>query len=160
MVRRRLAAVPVALALVFPAGAQAAGGADPGVTFDPGSPSGKEYAIPIVQGRTDGSGTNDQRAAANTPFGAGIKPPGGGGGGGGKGGSSGHSRHGSGSKFTPAGPTGSTGGGTSPALRSRIGEAEDPGGTALWTVGIALAVLLGAGALFLGLRRGPEQAAS
>jgi hypothetical protein len=156
MARRCFVVVPVAFALLFPAGAQAAGGADPGVTFDPGSPSGKEYAIPLVQGRTDGSGTNNTRAAANTPFGAGITPPGGGKGGGGKGGSSGRGGHGTGSKFTPAGPTGAN---TSPALRSRIGAAEDPGGTAAWTVGIALTVLLVAGGLVLALRRGPEQAA-
>ena len=53
---------------------------DPGVHFDPGSPAGKEYAIPLTEGRAEGSGTTNQRAAADTPFGAGINPPGGGGG--------------------------------------------------------------------------------
>jgi hypothetical protein len=53
---------------------------DPGVHFDSGSPAGKEYAIPLAEGRAEGAGTTNQRAAANTPFGAGITPPGSGGG--------------------------------------------------------------------------------
>jgi hypothetical protein len=62
---------------------------DPGVHFDSGSPSGKEYAIPLNEGRAEGAGTKDQREAADTPFGAGIKPPGGGGGAEGGGGTGG-----------------------------------------------------------------------
>jgi hypothetical protein len=58
---------------------------DPGVHFDSGSPAGKEYAIPLAEGRAEGAGTTNQRAAATTPFGVGITPPGGGGGGGGGG---------------------------------------------------------------------------
>src|SRR5687768_11984354 len=64
---------------------------EPGVHFDPGSPSGKEYAIPLAEGRAEGAGTKNQRAAADVPFGVGITPPGpgdgrGGSGGGGRGG--------------------------------------------------------------------------
>jgi hypothetical protein len=62
-----------ALAAPGTAGAQI----DPGVNYDPGSPAGKEYAIPLVEGRSEGAGTTDQRDGANTPFGVGIKPPGG-----------------------------------------------------------------------------------
>jgi len=52
--------------------------AEPGVTIDPGSPSAKEYALPVDSARRDASG---QPAKAVTPgardaplFGEGIKP--------------------------------------------------------------------------------------
>jgi hypothetical protein len=155
-IRLLLALVLLAAALVFPAAVQAA---DPGVTFDPGKPAGKEYALPIVSGRADGAGTENQRAAADTPFGVGIRPPGSGGG------TSGRSGHGSGSNGKDRGrggtskatPTGGTGSATDPNLRNRIAQAEEPGGTELWTLGIALAVLLTAGLLAFGLRRRGEQ---
>jgi hypothetical protein len=38
----------IAAALALPAPAAAI---DPGVNYDPGSPAGKEYAIPFVEGR-------------------------------------------------------------------------------------------------------------
>src|ERR671923_1135704 len=66
-----------ALALPSAASAQI----DPGVVYDPGSPAGKEYAIPLVEGRSDAAGTTNERQGANIPFGVGIKPPGGKGGG-------------------------------------------------------------------------------
>src|ERR671934_1777550 len=66
-----------ALALPSSASAQI----DPGVVYDPGSPAGKEYAIPLVEGRSDAAGTTNQRQGANIPFGVGITPPGGNGGG-------------------------------------------------------------------------------
>jgi hypothetical protein len=72
--------------LGFPGAASAQ---DPGVHFDSGSPAGKEYAIPLAEGRAEGAGTTNQRAAASTPFGVGITPPGGGGGAGGDGGAKG-----------------------------------------------------------------------
>jgi hypothetical protein len=157
-IRRLLVLAPLGAALVLPAAVQAA---DPGVTFDPGKPAGKEYALPIVAGRADGAGTENQRAAADTPFGVGVRPPGGGSGGGGSGGS-GHGggsdgkdrRHGGTSKATPTGGTGSA---NDPTLRNRIAQAEEPGGTELWTLGIALAVLLTAGLLAFALRRRGEQ---
>jgi len=100
----------------------------------------------------------NQKGAANTPFGIGIKPPGGGHGGSGGSGGSGHG-HGSGSTKVP-GPTGGTGSQVDPNLRSRIAHADEPGGTVVWTIGIGLAVVLLAGVLTLGLRRGrPEQPA-
>jgi hypothetical protein len=155
-IRRLLVLAPLGAALVFPAAVQAA---DPGVTFDPGKPAGKEYALPIVAGRADGAGTENQRAAADTPFGVGVRPPGSGSGG------SGQSGHGSGSDgrdrrhsgTSKATATGGTGSASDPNLRNRIAQAEEPGGTELWTLGIALAVLLTAGLLAFGLRRRGEQ---
>ena len=147
----------VALAAAIAGTALAAPGAayaiDPGVNYDPGSPAGKEYAIPLVEGRSDAAGTTNQRSGGNIPFGVGIKPPGGNGGGkngsgrgaGGTGGSGpgGHSqvqgaRHGESAK----------------ELQARITQAENPDGTAASSLLLALAVLLPAALLgFLLMQR-------
>jgi len=151
--------VPTAIALALPLSAQAAAQPEPGVTFDPSSPAGTEYAIPLSQGRADGAGSGDNTGSAGkTPFGIGIKPPAGGSGGGGSNATHGH---GGGTGATNvAGPTGGTGSRVDPTLRHRIAQAEEPGGTELWTLGIGLAVVLLAGVLALALRRGrPEQPA-
>jgi hypothetical protein len=151
-IRRFLMVAPIAVTtLGASASAQAA---EPGVTFDPGSPAGKEYAIPLAQGRADGMGTDNQRAAATTPFGVGITPPGGRDGG--KGGAAGRHRRGT-DGGSPPGPTGGTGRDRSD-LRNRIAQADEPGGTELWTLGIALAVVVGAALLAVALRRRGEQA--
>jgi hypothetical protein len=159
-IRRCFVLAPTAVALALPLSAHAAAQPEPGVTFDPSTPAGKEYAIPLAQGRADGAGSADNSGSASkTPFGIGIKPPGGGGGGTGGGGGHGH---GGGTTGTTnvAGPTGGTGSRVDPNLRSRIAQAEEPGGTELWTLGIGLAVVLLAGVLALALRRGrPEQPA-
>ena len=155
-IRRCFILAPTAVALALPLSAQAAA-PEPGVTFDPGGPAGKEYAIPLATGRADGAGSGDNTGSASkTPFGIGIKPRGGGGGG-----SSGGHGHGGGTGTTNvAGPTGGTGSRVDPNLRSRIAQAEEPGGTELWTLGIGLAVVLLASVLALALRRGrPEQPA-
>jgi hypothetical protein len=121
---------------------------DPGVNYDPGSPAGKEYAIPLVEGRSDAAGTTNQREGANIPFGVGIKPPGGKGGGkptardgssGGK--SSGRSDRGE--------LPGARAGESSQELAARIARAEEPPGTAARAFLLALAVLLPAGLLAL-----------
>jgi hypothetical protein len=145
----------VALVLAVAAGALAAPGTasaqiDPGVVYDPGSPAGKEYAIPLAAGRSDAAGTSDPREGANIPFGVGIKPTGGKGGG------------------KPGGPTGATGGSgrgargevpgakageSSEELAARIARAEEPSGTAARTFLLALAVLLPAALLALVLMR-------
>jgi hypothetical protein len=158
-IRRCLILAPTAIVLALPLSAQAAA-PEPGVTFDPSSPAGTEYAIPLAQGRADGAGSGDNAGTAGkTPFGIGIKPPGGGGGGGG-GSSSGHGHGGGTGATNVAGPTGGTGSRVDPTMRSRIAQAEEPGGTELWTLGIGLAVVLLAGVLALALRRGrPEQPA-
>jgi hypothetical protein len=145
----------VALVLAVAGAALAAPGAasaqiDPGVVYDPGSPAGKEYAIPLAEGRSDAAGTSDPREGANIPFGVGVKPPGGKGGG------------------KPGNPTGATGGSdrnargevpganageSSEELAARIARAEEPSGTAARTFLLALAVLLPAALLALVLMR-------
>ena len=153
-IRRRLAIVAsLAIVVAFPVGAQAA--VDPGVNYDPASPAGKEYAIPLALGRAEGAGTEDQQAAANTPFGIGITPPGAGAGAG-SGGADGGSTGGAGGTGGAAG-SGREAGGDPATLRSRIDEAEEAGGTAArWTLGIALAVTLAAALLTVGLRERRE----
>jgi hypothetical protein len=119
---------------------------DPGVNYDPGSPAGKEYAIPLVEGRSDAAGTTNQRDGANIPFGIGVKPPGGKGGG----------KQGNGTG-TPADgrdgradrPAGARPGETSEELTARIRAAEQPPGTAARTLLLVLAVLLPAAVLAL-----------
>jgi hypothetical protein len=146
-IRRCVAATtPIAVGLAFPLSAHAI---DPGVTYDPGTPAGKEYAIPIVQGRAEGAGTQNQRAAANTPFGVGVTPPGGR-----DGGAGGHSGPGAknGSRADAQSARDPNG-----DLRHRLGQAEDPEGTSLWTLGIALAVLVSAALFVLLLRNRREQ---
>jgi hypothetical protein len=155
MSRRRviLSTLLIAFGLPAPAAAQI----DPGVNYDPGSPAGKEYAIPLVEGRSEGAGTTNQRAGANIPFGVGIKPPGGGSGdgatdgNGATGGSDARGGEGSGPHGSDA--RGGPGGAEAPEeLNSRISEAESVGGTAGRTLWIALAVLLPAALLAVLLR--------
>jgi hypothetical protein len=155
-----LVTVAFALALPAPASAQI----DPGVNYDPASPAGKEYAIPLVLGRAEGAGTEDQQAAANTPFGIGITPRGArgagdGGAGGGAGGAGGAGAGTAGSEGSA--PRGANGGAPSAGeLRDRIAAAEAPGGTAGWSLGIWAAVLLGAALVGLLLRGRPVRPAT
>lgn len=133
----------------------------PGVTYDPGSPAGKEYAIPFVQGRAQGAGTSNEDPNASIPFGVGIKPPGSGGGSGSgkatqRGPRGAHGRHGASGVGKPGGGSAST---VSGDQRLRLLQAEDAGGTGLWTIGIGLAVLLPAALLAALLRRRPERPA-
>jgi hypothetical protein len=133
-----------AAALALPAAASAQ--IDPGVNYDPGSPAGKEYAIPLVEGRSDAAGTTNQRNGANIPFGIGIKPPGG------KGGGKQGSRKGKGAggrNGSAARPAGARPGESSEELTARIHAAEQPPGTAARTLLLVLAVLLPAGVLAL-----------
>ena len=126
---------------------------DPGVNYDPGSPAGKEYAIPFVEGRSDAAGTTNQRSGGNIPFGVGIKPPGGNGGG--KGGPDGRGAGGTaGSGREARGQVqGARPGESSQELSARIAQAEQPGGTAARTLLLALAVLAPAALLALLLMR-------
>ena len=140
-----LVSAVAAAALTTPAGALAQ--IDPGVNYDPGSPAGKEYAIPFVEGRADGAGTANQRAGANIPFGVGIAPPGK------KGGRKGGGQDASSGGGTRSGERGESQGarrGESPEeLTARIADAEQPGGTAARTFLLALAVLAPAALLAL-----------
>jgi hypothetical protein len=141
---------------------------DPGIHFDSGSPAGKEYAIPLAEGRAEGAGTKNQRAAADVPFGVGIRPPGGGDGPGGGGGSGGGSPAGSGTtggdgarsesggaKSSEAGGRGASGeadgsGSKRPAVDEQaVSNAEAPVDTTGRTIGIALGVLAAGAALGL-----------
>jgi hypothetical protein len=121
---------------------------DPGSNYDPNSPAGKEYAIPLVEGRSEGAGTTDQRKGANVPFGVGITPPGGGDGKGKRGG--GGSDGGAGSGQTGGDhPQGARRGESASELSARIARAEEPGGTAARSLLLAFAVLGPAGFLAL-----------
>jgi hypothetical protein len=122
---------------------------DPGVNYDPGSPAGKEYAIPLVEGRSDAAGTTNPRNGANIPFGIGIKPSGGKAGGkqGGRKGKGAAARNGSAGR-----PAGARAGESAEELTARIHAAEQPPGTAARTLLLVLAVLLPAGVLALLLR--------
>ena len=139
-----VACAGAALALPGAASAQI----DPGVNYDPGSPAGKEYAIPLVEGRSDGAGTTDQQKGANIPFGVGIGPAGG------------EEQGQPGARDERAGGTGSRQGGdgqlpgarrgeSADELAARLAHAEDPGGTAARSLLLALAVLGPAGFLAL-----------
>jgi hypothetical protein len=145
--RAILFSLVIALGLPAPAAAQI----DPGVNYDPGSPAGKEYAIPLVEGRSEAAGTTNQRAGANVPFGVGIVPPGGGSTGGGWAGGTGGGDSGPAGSGEPGGAAGAAGrgederGGASEA--ASIAEAESEPATAWQTVVLALAVLLPAALL-------------
>jgi hypothetical protein len=156
-----LVAAITGAALAVPGAAYAI---DPGVNYDPGSPAGKEYAIPLVEGRSDAAGTTNQRSGGNIPFGVGITPPGGKGGG--KNGSDGRGAGGTGGSGRGAGRTGGSGrrargevqgarpGESAKELQARITRAEEPTGTAASSLLLALAVLLPAALLgFLLMQR-------
>jgi len=133
-----VAAITGAVTLAAPGVASAQ--FEPGVSYDPGSPAGKEYAIPFVEGRSDGAGTTDQQAGGKIAFGVGIKAPGD------KGGRK--RGTGGGSQRRNEVP-GARSGESSRELAARINAAEDPGGTAARTFVLALAVLLPAALLAL-----------
>lgn len=144
-----LSSLVIALGLPAPAAAQI----DPGIHYDPGSPAGKEYAIPLVEGRSEAAGTTNHRAGANIPFGVGVGPPGGRGGSGPGDGATGGSDTGSGPASRRGGSESRAVGAETPEdLNSRIAEAESVGGTAGPTLWIALAVVLPAGLLAVLLR--------
>jgi hypothetical protein len=139
-----------ALALPGAASAQI----DPGVNYDPGSPAGKEYAIPFVEGRSDGAGTTNQQEGANIPFGVGIGPAGKKATTGGKQGARDGDAGGNGSGRADGDRVaGARPGESSRELQARIAAAEEPAGTAARTFLLALAVLLPAGLLALLLRQ-------
>ena len=121
---------------------------DPGVNYDPNSPAGKEYAIPLVEGRSEGAGTTDQQKGANVPFGVGVTPPGGRGGQGKRDGGDGAAGAGSGQGRGNR-PQGARPGESADELAARIARAKEPGGTAAQSLLLALAVLGPAGFLAL-----------
>src|SRR4051794_39086580 len=62
-----------ALALVVLAPAAHAQDPEPGVTVDPSSPAGKEYALPVPQARKDAQGKKDKSKSDTPLFGEGVK---------------------------------------------------------------------------------------
>jgi hypothetical protein len=143
-----LVAAIVGIALAVPAAASAQ--IDPGVNYDPGSPAGKEYAIPFVEGRSDGAGTDDPRKGANIPFGVGIQPAGGKEGKSGKrDGRDGRAGGAGSGQGTKGQLPGARRGESSAELAARIARAEDAGGTAAGSILLAFAVLGPAGFLAL-----------
>lgn len=147
MVDRKVALIGLCVGTAFalwPAGATAQ--IDPGVNYDPGSPAGKEYAIPLVEGRSEGAGTTDQQEGANIPFGVGITP---------RSRRADRNERGARRNDAPA-IQGARPGESSDELAARIAAAEEPAGTAARTLLLALAVLLPAGLLALLLRQRPQ----
>jgi hypothetical protein len=81
MVRMRIPALAVLAAGALAAAPGAAAGQEPGVVVDPGSPAGKEYAIPVDRARRDAgvdraphASTGGSAEAKPELFGAGITP--------------------------------------------------------------------------------------
>ncbi len=137
---RRAFALTVCLAVLAVAPAPA-GAVEPGVHVDPGSPAGKEYALPLEQARRDASGgrsgdlssSDSGQGGGSKLFGEGIKRKGAGG-----------TRSARDRAKRKAG------------TQARLGvpASVSPGGSGTLTdVGIALAVLVAAGAAGFGLRR-------
>ena len=144
----------VALVSVIAGAALAAPGVavaqiDPGVNYDPGSPAGKEYAIPLVEGRSDAAGTTNQRAGANVPFGVGIKPRRSNRGAKSSSGGRGAEGTGGSGRGRDGGVQGARPGESSKELAARVIRAEEPPSTAVSTLLLALAVLLPAALLAL-----------
>ena len=73
---RVLAATLAATVVLVGGQASAAFAAQPGVHVDPGSPAGKQYAIPISSARSETAGQTGSNVGDNPPaFGVGITPP-------------------------------------------------------------------------------------
>jgi len=97
---------------------QVASALEPGVHIDPGSPAAKEYALPLNQARQTGAESTSP-GSSETPFGAGIKPPGSGGSGGANGGGPAHGS-GSGSHGASSARGGDSGQGAAGASGARL----------------------------------------
>lgn len=175
--RRSISTILAVLALLLTAATASA--VEPGVHVDPGSPSGKEYALPFDQARHGaggppsaqhpggGGGANQAPGASDPRFGQGITParsgrtPGTTGSGGAQqpsrssaavGARSGRSPSRAPSRTAPRSRTG--GAGSSTPLPARAG-LPTPGGSSSsgWVLGGTAAVVLLGGALALALRR-------
>ena len=138
--RTRLLAGSLALVLGM-ASAPAAHAQGSGVVFEPGTPSDKEYAIPLEEARRDAGGGRPgvPEAAA---FGIGLSrkgrsPDAGRSGGGASSQDSGRSR----GERTPADSTGGSRA-SSPGFTERLAEAESAGAPSTWKLGPFLLVLL------------------
>jgi hypothetical protein len=71
---RIVTTVAFVMGLLAPA-ALAQSGPEPGVTVDPNSPAGKEYALPVPKARQDAQGKTKKKSSSDAPlFGQGVKP--------------------------------------------------------------------------------------
>ncbi len=138
--RRRARLAVVACALAASGGAATVAHAqEPGVVYEPGSPSAKEYAIPLEEARRDAGGARPGRIES-LPFGIGLSRRGRGDSGSRSGGGTrGSSNRGAAGRDTK---TGRGGGAESDDLRDRLAEAEAAAAGSLWTLGPLLLVLL------------------
>lgn len=153
---RKLASTAALVLLAIPAAAQA----EPGLTVDPESPAGVEYAVPLDHARNPGGGSggsagNSGGGGSGQLFGAGITPssgssagPRGRSGDGQDGKSTGDKKAnggdgGGGGNFSPAAPT------TRPTAAV---EASTSYSTSGWLAGLIAAILLVGGGLGLFLR--------
>lgn len=155
---RRAALAVAACALVASGGAGSAAHAqEPGVVYEPGSPSAKEYAIPLEEARTDAGGAIPGSAETRA-FGIGISRRGRGQGGPGSAvGVNGQKGSRRGTRAGKARADGETRG-ESRGLTERLAEAEAAGAPALWRLVPFLLVLLPG--LLVGVllaRRGAQQ---
>jgi hypothetical protein len=142
--RSRRRAACVAFALVI-AGAlacvPAADAQEPGVVYEKGSPSEKEYAIPLEEARNEAGGDRPGRQEA-IAFGIGLSRNGSGGAGDRSGRGAEGSKRGSGDAQRPSAPRTEAGDRTGQGLEERIREAEEAGAPFLWRLGPLLLVLL------------------
>lgn len=156
--RRREISLVSALTLLWLviATVPAARAQEPGVVYEPGSPSGKEYAIPLQEARRDAGGGRPGKLEA-LPFGIGLSRQ--------------VAARAAGSRRGEAQGTGRRragerrGGGArgtqSRGVREGLADAEDAGAPLLWRLGPLLLVLLPA--LLVGLllaRRDQQQPAT
>jgi hypothetical protein len=156
--RLRAGLLVAASSLAFALPAPVAGAREPGVVYEPGSPSYKEYSIPLEEARRDAGGgipgTIESRA-----FGIGLSRRGAG-----RGGSRSGGAVGGGSGRVDKKSSGSASGAgsdESPGFRERLADAESAGAPFLWTLAPLLLVLLPGlvvGVVLLA-RRSPEQPA-
>ena len=144
--RRVAVAATMLVACLLLAAVPAAHAQESGVVYEPGSPSDKEYAIPLEQARRDAGGELPGRVEARA-FGIGlsrIAPPRRKDGGG-SGARSGAVERGSSSARRGGGATvdaGRRGGPEVRDLRARLADAEDVGAPAIWRLGPLLLALL------------------
>jgi hypothetical protein len=141
--RSRLVPSFIVSAVVLACAAPAAARVEPGVHVDPNSPAAKEYAIPLQAARNDSGGGSRSRQTAR--FGAGIEP------------GSAHAARSDGNNRSPHKSKSHKlrlGDETRPGISKTAAAAGDSGSPALRLGGIALAVVVVAGLLGLGLRRG------
>lgn len=152
----------VGVAIPLAAWAGPAAAAEKGVHFDPGSPAGTEYALPLAQARNEGSGKSgvgkDGSVEPAPLFGEGVGGPGSSAGAAAPGGGAHPAAHPGGNGRAGTGGGGATGGGAGAAAAGRLPtERSYSSGGALLLGALILIAAAGAG---YGLRRasGPRSA--